>query len=411
MSTEHCGITSLLPVSCRGSAEAFARNLQTRLRILGPIDASETSWINKPSNVMSIEENLCGMPRPCEESESSHPCQDINENTINDVLYAKELEVLEIGEITNEIVNNALNVIDFNESRSEEDGEEEELEVPRIRRCSSLKTGKTPPGTPGRKKIVRFADVLGLDLADVRMFLDEIPKVPPSAYKDLRKDEDEIVSKTERTLLALFQQPGEHPNFLDKVRINQAMLENCMMDDPVYLSVMGMIRVRNLDYNKSVYVRYSLDSWKTHSDIQATYVDNSCDGFSDRFSFKLYAYTLSIGQRLEFAIRFQCKGFQFWDNNGGANYCFQMMPQSPLHQQCLPITGLDEKFATFCYMDEAGNEANLCHTAVQDYITNSLQKNNTAVVAANPGKQELFTIIFVIFFSIVFLYVKRAVFF
>lgn len=30
--------------------------------------------------------------------------------------------------------------------------EDEEERIPRVRRCSSLKTGKTPPGTPGRKK-------------------------------------------------------------------------------------------------------------------------------------------------------------------------------------------------------------------------------------------------------------------
>lgn len=33
--------------------------------------------------------------------------------------------------------------------------------------------------------MVRFADVLGLDLAAVRHFLDEVPRVPPSAYEDL----------------------------------------------------------------------------------------------------------------------------------------------------------------------------------------------------------------------------------
>ena len=70
-------------------------------------------------------------------------------------------------------------------------GDEDEC-VPRpqrLRRCSSLKTGKTPPGTPGRKKIVRFADMMGLDLADVRTFMDEIPKVPTSAYEDLQVTE------------------------------------------------------------------------------------------------------------------------------------------------------------------------------------------------------------------------------
>jgi len=65
----------------------------------------------------------------------------------------------------------------------EEVDEDEEFVRHRIQRSTSLKSGKTPPGTPGRKKIVRFADALGLDLADVRTFLDEIPNVPTSAYK------------------------------------------------------------------------------------------------------------------------------------------------------------------------------------------------------------------------------------
>jgi len=69
--------------------------------------------------------------------------------------------------------------------------DEDDCRPQRIRRCSSLKTGKTPPGTPGRKKIVRFADVLGLDLADVKTFLDEIPTIPKSAFEDLEILESE----------------------------------------------------------------------------------------------------------------------------------------------------------------------------------------------------------------------------
>ncbi|XP_008486315.1 glycogen-binding subunit 76A-like, partial [Diaphorina citri] len=66
-------------------------------------------------------------------------------------------------------------------------------EYRKLRRSSSLRSGKTPPGTPASKKFVRFADVLGLDLADVRTYLDEIPSVPQSAYEDLvcPQDEDE----------------------------------------------------------------------------------------------------------------------------------------------------------------------------------------------------------------------------
>lgn len=244
----------------------------------------------------------------------------------------------------------------------EEDDSELEGRTPRVRRCSSLKTGKTPPGTPGRKKIVRFADVLGLDLADVRTFLDEIPKIPTSAYDDLKDADlnepspDPLLSvskfqfglgaKPDRMLMVLFQQPGGMPDFLERVKENQVCLENALVTDPVNLSVSGTVRVRNLDFNKSVHVRYTLDSWKTFADLQAVYVQNSCDGFSDKFSFVLYANNLSVGQRLEFAIRFQCKGSQYWDSNKGANYCFQCLPATQ-NTSYTSVTGGNDWSASF----------------------------------------------------------------
>ncbi|XP_018305246.1 glycogen-binding subunit 76A isoform X2 [Mycetomoellerius zeteki] len=250
--------------------------------------------------------------------------------------------------------------------------EEEEDRPQRVRRCSSLKTGKTPPGTPHRKKIVRFADKLGLDLADVRTFLDEIPKIPNSAYSDLiyddifrpqdnnsdntasisddwcdryqndgrRRSTSAIPRKIDRMLVPLFQQPGGMSNFLDVVRERRVCLENVVVQDPVTLAIQGTVRVINLDFHKSVHVRYTLNSWRNFSDLQATYVPNSCDGFSDKFSFILYCHTLPVGQRLEFAVRFQCKGAQHWDNNAGANYCFQCLPASSTTGY-IPIT-IDE---------------------------------------------------------------------
>ncbi|XP_023310082.1 glycogen-binding subunit 76A isoform X2 [Anoplophora glabripennis] len=250
-------------------------------------------------------------------------------------------------------------ILDAQVAKEEDDDSEEEERIPRVRRCSSLKSGKTPPDTPGRKKIVRFADALGLDLADVRTFLDEIPKVPNSAYEDLKDvDLGEASSvpnmmnsmthgvKAEKILMPLFQQPVGQPNFLDLVRDNQVCLENAFVEDPLMLSIKGTVRVRNLDFHKSVYIRYTLDSWKTFADVQAVYVENSCDGFSDKFTFLIYAHTLSVGQRIEFACRFQCKGCQYWDSNKGANYCFQCLPASH-NAPATPITGVDEWGASF----------------------------------------------------------------
>ncbi|XP_049819541.1 glycogen-binding subunit 76A-like isoform X2 [Aethina tumida] len=255
-------------------------------------------------------------------------CPKIEEEVKEETPTCKNEEVLEIIQTEDKI--------EIRTSSPEEDEER----IPRVRRCSSLKTGKTPPGTPGRKKIVRFADVLGLDLADVRTFLDEIPKIPNSAYEDLRDAEINDAPaepqlnislkchgvKIDKVLLPLFQQPGGLPTFLDTVRDNCVCLENAIIDDPINFSIKGTVRVRNLDFHKSVHIRYTFDSWKTYHDVQGEYVQNSCDGFSDRFTFVLYARNLSVGQRLEFAVRFQCKGCQYWDSNKGVNYCFQCLP-------------------------------------------------------------------------------------
>lgn len=209
----------------------------------------------------------------------------------------------------------------------------------RLRRSSSLKTGKTPPGTPGRKKIVRFADVLGLDLADVRTFMDEIPKIPTSAYDDLQStlstNDVPVMSlgqRCDKIIVPLFQQPSTLPNFLDVVQTRYVALENAAVTDPICLTITGVVRVRNLDFHKSVHVRYTLDAWQSYSDLQAEYVGNSCDGFSDKFKFIIFGNSMEVGQRIEIALRFSCKGEQFWDNNLGINYCFQCLPATTATQ-------------------------------------------------------------------------------
>jgi len=215
--------------------------------------------------------------------------------------------------------------------------------IPRITRSSSLKTGKTPPGTPGTKKIVRFADALGLDLAAVRTFLDEIPKVPKSAFSDLdypleplsspfsifspsTNSNKSATNSLNKILVPTFHQPSSRPDFFDKIRDNKVLLENAFFSDN--FTIKGAVRVLNMDFHKSVYIRYTYDEWKTFTDFQTTYVMGSCDGFSDRFEFTLYLRPdlIEIGSRVILAVRFHCKGEQFWDNNCGADYLFHCVP-------------------------------------------------------------------------------------
>ncbi|XP_067647724.1 glycogen-binding subunit 76A [Eurosta solidaginis] len=258
--------------------------------------------------------------------------QQINEVQIR--LDTKESTSTSSQEIinANHIKQTTKAVIEKISSFDANEDDEDDCRPQRVRRCSSLKTGKTPPGTPGRKKIVRFADVLGLDLADIKTFLDEIPTIPKSAFEDLEVLDAEppiqLGPKSDKLLVPLFQQPGGLPNFLDLVRVKQVSLENAAVTDHINQTITGTVRVRNLDFHKSVHIRYSLDNWRSYADLQANYVENSCDGFSDKFTFFLFGNSLRIGQRIEFAVRFQCKGQQFWDSNYGTNYCFQCLPAS-----------------------------------------------------------------------------------
>ena len=136
-------------------------------------------------------------------------------------------------------------------------------------------------------------------------------------------------------MVPLFQQPGYLPHFMDRLRDLQVCLENAIIADPTILKITGWVRVRNLDFHKSVHVRYSFDNWRSYSDLSASYVVNSCDGFSDKFTFDLYCGSLQIGQRVEMALRFQVKGEQYWDNNYGLNYAFQILPYNT--QRAHPI--------------------------------------------------------------------------
>lgn len=223
-------------------------------------------------------------------------------------------------------------------------------------RSTSLKTGKTPPGTPRGKKIVRFADVLGLDLESVRHIVDDGPYMPPlAAFKGLKLDEDDkqwlfgqrgiqtnqSVPRTIRTgpspcrpnLRIMFGQPSSDPGpFMERVRSFKICLENCLVTGPSgpsdMFTITNIVRVLNIGFEKSVMLRYTTNEWLTWTDVLASYVPNSCDGFSDKFSVTFHLavnsnghQAMMPGQRLLFALKYRANGDQeYWDNNMGLNY-------------------------------------------------------------------------------------------
>lgn len=181
-----------------------------------------------------------------------------------------------------------------------------------------------------RKKEVRFADSLGLELTSVRHFSDaEMPRVPYHVLAGLRCREACPAGAELSALLfrpspasahlePLFTNPSTRSDFLELVRQRRVCLET-LHTDP--FSISGDLRVLNLSYEKEVAVRYTVDSWKSTSEVAAGFQRGFSDRYSDRFSFKLLCpLLLNKDGLLEFAIRYRVCGAEYWDNNDGQNY-------------------------------------------------------------------------------------------
>jgi len=199
------------------------------------------------------------------------------------------------------------------------------------KRSSSLKslTGLKPV----RKKSVRFADALGLDLQLVKTITntDQPPVLPNSALRDLWRGLEEA-HKTEGTrhICLCFRQPGEQFDFLDRVKRQKVTLES-IVSGAQDSTVTGTVRVKNMCHHKEVIVRYTINRWVTFDDIYASYVMHSNDRTTDRFSFTItLPRCMLVGGRLTFAIKYTAVDIQqvYWDSNYGENYHLECYAKS-----------------------------------------------------------------------------------
>ncbi|KAL8736996.1 MAG: hypothetical protein Q9181_002136 [Wetmoreana brouardii] len=99
----------------------------------------------------------------------------------------------------------------------------------------------------------------------------------------------------------------------------------------IYLSsdnktLMGAIAVANLAFHKTVVARFTLDYWKTTSEVVADYstdvrrkrLNDGCDRFV--FSIKLEDQANLEDKTMFFCVRYNVNGQVFWDNNNSMNY-------------------------------------------------------------------------------------------
>ncbi|EDO48422.1 predicted protein [Nematostella vectensis] len=189
-------------------------------------------------------------------------------------------------------------------------------------------------------KSVTFADVLGEQLVSVKHI------TPTSSYEDVKKafirrkinsrkiyevkDENNNIipgrypganglSKT--YLKCCFPQPASSPDFLERMRTQMVCLENAYMGDSSNLELIGLIRVRNISYEKEVFARYSIDHWIHFQDCMAAHLLQTNEGKFDKFIFKLVLpKCFYVGGTVEFAVCFKKNGQEYWDNNRGNNF-------------------------------------------------------------------------------------------
>ncbi|KAK1150567.1 hypothetical protein AOXY_G33854, partial [Acipenser oxyrinchus oxyrinchus] len=182
---------------------------------------------------------------------------------------------------------------------------------------------------PTLNRKVSFADAGGLDLVEVKFFgkFDE-PECSGESDEDadlsnfgVRQTETSArVTSPIYQLSPAFVLPTGS-GFLETLRAQKVAVESLSLTaDPV--SALVSIRVLNVSYQKSVYVRSTMDNWASYFDYFADYVPGSFDGETDQFTFKLIFSPpfLTDGVRMEFVVRYETPENVYWANNGGQNY-------------------------------------------------------------------------------------------
>lgn len=172
-----------------------------------------------------------------------------------------------------------------------------------LRRHSSL---------PAKRKNVHFADGFGKPLVSV--FSEEEYNIHVAIAAAKRE-----LQNAKKSLKVCFEQPVALDGFRERTERDLVCLENAVSSQN---SLMGTVKVMNIAFHKEVLVRYTLDSWNSHTDVVCTYVQDSNDGNTDRFSFAVTIpeYFIASGDSFEFAICYRSNGTEYWDNNGGINY-------------------------------------------------------------------------------------------
>lgn len=187
-----------------------------------------------------------------------------------------------------------------------------------------LKT-KSSPTSP---KKVHFADSNGHELVEVKKYCAAaeelagwyIPRqvVRPRSFTvprtvSLPKSEQRLVLPC-FSLRPRFDLP-QLDDINDLVDRNSICLEN-VVSEARWLTI--ICRVQNYAFSKEVSVRFTFNKWLSFTETHAKHTSHAEDGCTDRFEMRVHVPKRV--RELEFALRYQVGGKEFWDNNQAQNY-------------------------------------------------------------------------------------------
>ena len=221
-----------------------------------------------------------------------------------------------------------------------------ELVRPALRPASARRRPSSMPGTPTYSKAVHFDS----HLEHVKHFLQvDRPLAVSAGSSPVEHYDSDAEFPFVRDVKVSQEPPWEWeirlPNFpFDNSQRTQLPIRV----ERVFLSadkkvLIGRVAVQNLAFHKSVVARFTLDFWKTTSEVSAEYSSDvrqqQCNDGCDRFNFsmKLEDQTNLENKTLFFCVRYNVNGQEFWDSNGNINY------QVDFSKKHLPEKGISEK--------------------------------------------------------------------
>jgi hypothetical protein len=178
---------------------------------------------------------------------------------------------------------------------------------------------------PSRKKSISFSPII----EEVALFSKTTPTVSVTDLERIHvKDSGDLdlLSISSSLIVPQCWIIKSHNVNCSAIGNLNVVLDNISMLDGSILCI--SILVKNLDFQKSVFVRHSSNGWLSFADSYASFeacVTLPQDGYTglDRFVLLLNMrehIPNDIIAHIEFALCFQVLEQEFWDNNGTHNY-------------------------------------------------------------------------------------------